>query len=54
LEKLFYGGTMSEDAKDKIIFLKSTIFDLQIQYGKIRQEIEIKLKELNDLNKKED
>jgi hypothetical protein len=34
--------------------IKAEIFDLQIQYGKIKQEIETKLKELNDLNKKEE
>jgi len=39
--------------EEKTILLKSQIFDLQIQYGKIRQDIEIKLKELNELNKNE-
>jgi len=34
--------------------IKAEIFDLQIQYGKIRQDIEIKLKELNELNKQKE
>jgi methyl coenzyme M reductase subunit D len=41
----------SSDRDNHIITLKSQIFDLQIQYGKIRQEIETKLKELNELSK---
>jgi len=41
----------SVDRDNSIITLKSQIFDLQIAYGKIRQAIEDKLKELNELNK---
>lgn len=36
---------------EKIMILKAEIFDLQIAYGKVRQEIENKIKELNELNK---
>jgi methyl coenzyme M reductase subunit D len=43
----------STDRDNRIIQIKSEIFDLQIKYGQIRQEIEIKLKELNELNKNE-
>jgi len=43
----------SVDRDNSIITLKSQIFDLQIAYGKIRQDIETKLKELNELNKNE-
>ena len=44
----------SIDRDNSIITLKSQIFDLQIQYGKIRQDIETKLKELNELTQKKE
>ena len=43
----------SVDRDNKLNALKASIFDLQIAYGKIRQDIETKLKELNELNKNE-
>ena len=41
----------SVDRDNLLNKIKAEIFDLQIAYGKIRQEIETKLKELNELNK---
>ena len=40
------------EKEDKIIRLKAEIFDLQVQYGLIRNEMEGKIKELNILNGK--
>lgn len=42
---------MEETKEEKIILLKSQIFDLQIKFGVIRKEIEDKLRELNELIK---
>ena len=33
---------------DKKVQLKADIFDLQVQYASIRQQMEMKIKELND------
>jgi len=42
------------DKAEQIVKLKAEIFDLQLHYGKMRSEMEKKLKELNALNGNEE
>ena len=40
-----------EKLEQRIVLLKSQIFDLQIQFSQIRQGLSDKINELNQLNK---
>lgn len=41
------------DEEMKIVVLKAEIFDLQVMLGRVRADLEAKLKQLNDLQRAE-